>query len=91
MSGTEYNSVLLSLLGLVATIGAILFWRMFTRMEKKIDEWFSQHLECRERQLKEFVKMDEFEKWQRGRDGIWRRLHGHKHDPEGRVIITSPD
>lgn len=89
MSGSEYTSVLLSLLGIVATVGAVLFWRMFTRMEKKIDDWFMQHLQCRERQQKEFVKTKDFETWQKGRDPLWRRLNRHGHDPEtGKVIIT---
>jgi len=89
MNGTGFNNILLSLLGVAATVGAILFWRMFTRMENKIDAWFTQHLECRERQQKEFVKVKDFEKWQQGRDPLWKRLNRHAHDPQtGKVIIT---
>lgn len=89
MTGPEYTSILLSLLGIVATVGAILFWRMFTRMERKIDDWFDQHLQCRERQQKEFVHIKDFEIWQKGRDPLWRRLNRHDHDPiTGKVIIT---
>ncbi|MFA4904485.1 MAG: hypothetical protein WC600_17260 [Desulfobaccales bacterium] len=89
MTAQEYNSILLSLLGVVAGVGAVIFWRMITRMEKKIDDWFNQHLECRERQNREFVKVKEFETWQKGREPLWRRLNRHSHHPEsGQVIIT---
>lgn len=81
------TNILLSFLGVLATVAGVVFWRMITRMEKKIDDWFQQHLECRERQAKEFVHRLEFEDWKKGRDGIWKRVHGHKHDPEGRVIV----
>lgn len=89
MLGSEYNSILLSLLGICGTVAGILFWRMFTRMEKKIDDWFNQHLQCRERQMKEFVTNDTFNTWKKGRDPLWRRLNRHSHDSgSGKVIIT---
>ena len=89
MLGPEYNSILLSLLGVCGTVAGILFWRMFTRMEKKIDDWFNQHLQCRERQMKEFVTHDSFENWKKGRDPLWRRLNRHSHaSGSGKVIIT---
>lgn len=89
MTGAEYNATLLSLLGIAATVAAILFWRMFVRMEKKIDEWFAQHLECRERQRKEFASQEAFNEWQKGRDPLWKRLNRHSHDAvTGKVIIT---
>jgi len=89
MSGQEYVSILLSLIGVFATVGGILFWRIFTRMEGKIDAWFLQHLECRERQNREYVKANEFEAWKKSRDPLWRRLNRHAHDPiTGKVIIT---
>ncbi|MDI6752789.1 MAG: LPXTG cell wall anchor domain-containing protein [Thermodesulfobacteriota bacterium] len=92
MTGQEFNAILLSLLGIAALVGAILFWRMFTRMEKKIDDWFSLHLGCRERQFKEFTNKKEFDEWKKGRDLLWRRINRHAHDKDGKVVITeSPE
>lgn len=96
MSNAHYISILLSLLGVMAMVSAIIFWRMITRMENKIDitenkidSWFLQHQECRERQQNEFVKVRDFEEWQKSRDLLWRRINRHDHDPgSGKVIIT---
>ena len=89
MTGQEFNAILLSLLGVAAVVAAVLFWRMFTRVENKIDRWFDLHLECREKQQKEFVKVTDFDEWRKGRDPLWKRLNRHGHDPQtGKVLIT---
>jgi hypothetical protein len=83
------TNILVSLLGLMATVAGMVFWRMFCRMEKKIDYWFQQHIECREKQQRDMIHRPEFDEWKKGRDHIWKRLHGHKHDTEGKVVITA--
>ncbi len=88
MTGEQFITILISLLGVMAFIAGILFWRIFTRMEKKIDDWFAEHLKCREKQMSEFVKVKEFEDWKEGRDPLWRRINRHSHDVAGKVIIT---
>jgi hypothetical protein len=94
MSAQDFNAILLSLLGIAATVGAILFWRMFCRMEKKIDEWFEQHIKCRERQNLEFVKVKEFEEMKTDRKDRWdKHFFSHTHYPEeegGGVKIPRP-
>jgi len=81
---------LIALLGVMATIAGILFWRMFTRMEKKIDDWFQQHLECRERQEATYMKKRDFDQdWRPGRVELQKRINKHSHDSQtGKVIIT---
>lgn len=60
-----------------------MFWRMFTRMERKIDDWFLQHLECRERQQKEFVKLDDFKDLEKNREKRWETyFFPHTHYPD---------
>lgn len=87
----EHTGTLIALLGVVASIAGAFFWRMMSRMENKIDHWMEEHMQCRERQIKEFVTKSEFVDWKGGRTTLWRRVHGHKHDPEGKVIITTED
>lgn len=82
------TNLLLAVMGLLATVAGVVFWRMFTRMEKKIDDWFQQHLECRERQAQMMIHRPEFEEWKKGREYIWKRLHGHKHDADGQVVVV---
>lgn len=84
----EHVTTLLLILGTLASCVAFLFWHMFRRMESKMDEWISEHQKCRQRQEEIFVKRPEFDDWKRGRDGIWRRLHSHRHTDDGKVVIT---
>jgi len=88
MTAEQLNTVLISLLGIMATVAGILFWRMITKMDGKIDGWFQEHLECRERQLKEFVRSQDFETWKVSRNELWKRINRHSHDDKGRVVIT---
>lgn len=85
---TDVSINLIPILGILATIAGVLFWRMFTRLENKMDIWMKQHLECRERQHQEFVKITDFDQWKTGRKDIYARIHGHKHDKDGKVVIT---
>jgi hypothetical protein len=89
MTGLEgITPILLSLLGVTAGVAGVFFWRMLTRMEDKIDKWWEEHRLCRERQEDVFVKKNEFKEWKQGRRDLWNRIHGHKHDLNGRVVIT---
>ncbi len=88
MTAEQLNTLLLSLLGILGTVAGILFWRMITKMDSKIDGWFQEHLECRERQLKEFVKDKDFQDWKGSRNELWKRINRHSHDEQGRVVIT---
>jgi hypothetical protein len=80
---------LVGVLGIMASIAGVLFWRMLTRMENKIDHWFEEHMSCRERQIELFVRRDEFEEWKKGRRDLWARLNKHTHTPNGSVVIKS--
>lgn len=66
--------------------------QILLRLEAKVDSWFQQHLECRERQQNEFVKYRDFEDWQKGRNGpggLWETINHHAHDPKtGGVVRT---
>ncbi len=88
MNGQNFTSILLSLLGIMATVAGVLFWRLLTRMEEKMDKWWEEHLSCRQRIDEIFVKKEEFQEWKAGRRDLWGRIHGHKHDDNGRVVIT---
>ena len=83
----DLTNVLLTVLGLMATVAGVLFWRMLTRMEDKIDQWWREHLECRERQGQLFVTRGEFKEWKEGRRDLWERVNRHKHAPNGSVMI----
>jgi len=77
--------ILLSLLGLVATAAGVFFWRMLTRMEDKIDRWWEEYLACRQYMEEIFVRKED---WKEERSELWNRVNAHKHDPNGRVVIT---
>lgn len=83
----DLTNVLLTVLGLMATVAGVLFWRMLTRMEDKIDQWWREHLDCRERQGQLFVTRGEFKEWKEGRKELWERINKHTHTPNGRVVI----
>jgi len=80
---SEHVSSLVTLVGLFATVIAVLFWRMLTRMENKIDEIQDLHSLCKD----EFVSQKDFEIWQVGRGPLWDRINHHGHDRNGKVII----
>jgi hypothetical protein len=91
----EHTGTLISLLGLVAGIAGLLFWRMFVRIESKIDQflkWITDFIEkcaaCQIKQKEDFVDKKSFEVWQDGRNGpggLWEVINHHSHDPKGRV------
>lgn len=71
-------SVLVSAIGLVL----FLFWRMFTAIQKKLDEICKAHANL----PKEYVGKEEFGEWKSGRKDIWDVVNKHSHDPQGRVV-----
>jgi len=95
---SEHTSTLVALLGLVATVAGVLFYRLINGMDKKIDKATSCLLEiikgCGERRLQcgdDFVGKPEFKEWKEGRDGkggLWDTLNHHAHDLKGRVTRT---
>ena len=88
MTAEQLNTVLLSLLSVMATVAGILFWRIINKMDAKIDGWLQEHLGCRERQIREFVRANDFEAWKASRNELWKRINRHSHDDKGRVVIT---
>ncbi|MHB8071517.1 MAG: hypothetical protein ACYDHF_06160 [Candidatus Cryosericum sp.] len=86
MTNEHYIGLLISLLGVAASLAGIFFWRMFTRMENKIDKWADRCEDCKEG----LVTSKEFGEWKLGRDGpdgLWNRVNHHEHDTQGRVVI----
>jgi hypothetical protein len=83
----EFTNALLTLLGVTVTVAGVLFWRMLTRMEEKIDQWWKEHMDCRERQGQLFVTRGEFKEWKEGRKELWERINKHTHTSNGRVVI----
>jgi len=87
----DLTNFLLAVLGLMASVAGVLFWRMMTRMEEKIDQWWKEHMECRQHQLENFVRRDEFQEWKQGRKDLWERINKHTHAPNGSVILRRGD
>jgi len=87
----ELTNFLLALMGIIASIAGVLFWRMLTRMEEKVDQWWKEHMDCRQRQMELFVRRDEFQEWKDGRRDLWERINKHTHTPNGSVILRRED
>uniref|UniRef100_A0A7V4G820 Uncharacterized protein n=1 Tax=Desulfobacca acetoxidans TaxID=60893 RepID=A0A7V4G820_9BACT len=83
----DVSTLLLALLGVMASVAGVLFWRLLARMEEKVDQWWREHTECRQRQMELFVRRDEFQEWKDGRRDLWERLNRHQHAPNGSVVI----
>ena len=83
----ELTNSLLALMGIIASIAGVLFWRMLTRLEEKVDQWWREHMDCRQRQMELFVRRDEFQEWKDGRRDLWDRLNRHQHTPNGSVVM----
>lgn len=91
----EHVGAVLIVLNLSIMVAGGLFWHMFRRMEKKIDDWGQTHSECREHQLHLFLQKKDFSEWQqgpfdeykRGREHLWKRINQHSHRPNGKVVI----
>lgn len=79
----EHTGALVALLGVFATISGFLLWRMFSRVEKKLDEVLRLCFECQRETAERFVSKGEF----RGeRDALWGAVNSHGHSQDGRVV-----
>lgn len=92
MTHEQFLGYLIPVFGIMASVAGVLFWRMITKMDRKIDSWFQQHLECRERQQEQLLTRREFrdwrDGWEPGRKELWGRVNKHTHDPSGKVVIS---
>lgn len=78
----EHSGTLAALLGAFAGLSGLLFWRMFVRVEKKLDETLKLCRECQREQTERFVYRDEYH---RERESLWGALNSHGHSHDGRV------
>ena len=76
-------SVLLAALGVMASVAGVLFWRLLTRLEEKVDAWFSEHVACRERQAAVLSQCANKEDLARLDD----RLSRHRHTQNGGILF----
>lgn len=78
----EHTGVLVILLGMFAGLSGVLFWRMFVRVERKLDDVLKLCCECQREQAERFVYREEFH---RERESLWGALNSHGHSQDGRV------
>jgi hypothetical protein len=78
----EHSGALVGLLAAFAGLSGVLFWRMFARVEAKLDEMLRLCCECQREQAERFVYRDEFH---RERESLWGALNSHGHSQDGRV------
>ncbi len=78
----EHSGALVALLGVFAGLSGLLFWRMFVRVEKKLDETLKLCRDCQREQAERFVYRDEYH---RERESLWGALNSHGHSQDGRV------
>ncbi len=78
----EHTGVLTALLGVFAGLSGVLFWRMFARVERKLDEMLRLCCECQREQAERFVYREEFH---RERESLWSAINSHGHSRDGRV------
>lgn len=89
----EHTSTLVALLGIFATLAGILFWRLITKIDNKLDQWLTIHEACKTRQEDErkelSAKIDnEIKEIQQVRHDDWQRYfwsHIHGEDKEVKV------
>jgi hypothetical protein len=79
----EHTGSLVALLGIFAGISGFLMWRMFSRVERKLDEVLHFCCECQREAAKRFVSKQEYRE---ERDAMWGALNSHGHSREGRVV-----
>ncbi|MEW6387848.1 MAG: hypothetical protein AB1491_10080 [Thermodesulfobacteriota bacterium] len=72
----EHVGALVSLLALFAGISGFLLWRMFTRLEQKLDELAKFCWECRQDLAEQFLTRVEHEA---EHQGLWDAIHYHEH------------
>ena len=96
-----FINIVVALLCVFVLVSVILFWRMFTRLEKKVDDikdWIQNSTEkcgdCRlelEVKIKECLKEDNFKTFMIRRDNDWKEwwetFNKHVHDTKtGRAV-----
>ena len=77
--------VLLAALGVMATVAGVLFWRLLTRLEEKVDTWLTEHVACRERQasvLSQCATKDDLAR-------LDDRISRHRHTQNGGIVFYS--
>jgi hypothetical protein len=79
----EHMGSLVGLLSLFAGISGFLLWRMFARMERKLDEIAQLCCECQREYIGRFLGKEEF---RNERDALWGAINNHSHSPTGRVV-----
>jgi hypothetical protein len=79
----EHTGSLVALLGLFAGISGFLMWRMFSRVERKLDEVLQFCCECQRETAERFVPKKEYRE---ERDALWGAVNSHSHSREGRVV-----
>ncbi|MBW1991010.1 MAG: hypothetical protein JRI59_02580 [Deltaproteobacteria bacterium] len=79
----EHTGTLVALLSIFAGISGFLMWRMFSRVEKKLDEMLRMCCECQRQLAERYVHKEEFH---REKDALWGAVNSHSHSPDGRVV-----
>jgi hypothetical protein len=86
------NSIIWVLLVVTHTLVSVvlfLLWRMFVKVEAKVDTWLSSCFSCK----KDLLTKEDFKEWVKawmpGREDLWLRVNKHTHDKEtGKVIVN---
>jgi hypothetical protein len=71
------------LLSIFAGISGFLMWRMFSRVEKKLDEVLQLCCECQRETAERFLPKEEFRS---EREALWGAVNSHSHSQDGRVV-----
>lgn len=79
----EHTGSLVALLSVFAGISGFLMWRMFSRVERKLDEVLRLCCECQRETAERFLPKEEFRD---ERDALWSALNSHSHNSDGRVV-----
>ena len=79
----EHIGSLVGLLSLFGGITGLLLWRMFVRMERKLDEIMHLCCECQREFVERFMGKEEYRS---ERDAMWEAINKHSHSPTGGVV-----
>jgi hypothetical protein len=79
----EHTGILVALVSVFAGISGFLMWRMFSRVERKLDEMLQLCCECQREMAERFVFKEEFRS---ERDSLWGAVNSHSHSQDGRVV-----
>jgi hypothetical protein len=82
----EHTTILVSLVGTLASLVGFLFWRLVSRMEAKIDEIVRLCCHCRETLGERFANRSEYEQHERDHLALWEALNYHDHARKGRGL-----